>query len=548
MIAHARIAMLVSAAFVSAGVSACSVARKDMGSGATPVEGAPERPVIGAPAPPPTEVPAPIRATEVLVASRPPAPETDAPVRAIGICGDAERARGKARITIAHFNDLQARYHERLAGKSRYAYIAGYLRKLKAEVPSTLVLDAGDDYEKGSVAELRSMGETTRRMVQALPIDARTIGNHDFAYGEEAVLRDVRLSAHPVLAANVVHARLPVASQPFKPFVRFDVGCVRVGVIGLVTQSYGADDRQTNEPYLGVFRQDDRYAQALAREIAAHRDEVDVLVALTHLGFYDDSLTVTRAGRGIDLVLGAHTEDLVKEPMPINHPGGGRTWILQAGHFGETLGRADLVVDLKDKSVAFERYRIVDVDASLPVDEDVAKLADQLEVETIPDAKRPIGFLRASVARGKEMAELVERAAKARGADAFLIGRDLFWDSLPAGPLTLQRLYDAVLVQRQPAGTSGFSSLWSVEVTGRELAVLKDRFRPGWSYQGSFPSKLEPNRRYRVVMDKRALAVPRVAFAEGTKLPKGEPLGEIVDVLEAYARARSARGEAIDQP
>ena len=65
------------------------------------------------------------------------------------------------------------------------------------------MLDAGDDYEKGAVAELRSGGETTRRMVQALPIDVRTIGNHDFAYGEEAVLRDVSLSAHPVLAANV---------------------------------------------------------------------------------------------------------------------------------------------------------------------------------------------------------------------------------------------------------------------------------------------------------------------------------------------------------
>ena len=45
-------------------------------------------------------------------------------------------------------------------------------------------------------------------MVQALPIDVRTIGNHDFAYGEVAVLRDVRLSQHPVLAANVRHSGL----------------------------------------------------------------------------------------------------------------------------------------------------------------------------------------------------------------------------------------------------------------------------------------------------------------------------------------------------
>src|SRR5262249_11646627 len=111
-----------------------------------------------------------------------------------------------AHFTIAHFNDLQAHYGDLVPGRSRYGFIAGYLRAVKDEEPSTLVRDAGDDYEKGSIADLRSMGEATRRMIQALPIDVRTIGNHDFAYGETAVLRDLSLSAHPVLAANVHYA------------------------------------------------------------------------------------------------------------------------------------------------------------------------------------------------------------------------------------------------------------------------------------------------------------------------------------------------------
>jgi 2',3'-cyclic-nucleotide 2'-phosphodiesterase (5'-nucleotidase family) len=530
------------AAGCAVGLPACSVARKDAGSGPPPASGTSERLAAAPPASLPTAVPVPVRALEILVEEGPVKPL----VAARGICDPAERTHGKARITLAHLNDLQARYHERLAGKSRYAYIAGWLQKLRRDVPQTLVLDAGDDYEKGAVAELRSMGETTRQMVQALPIDVRTIGNHDFAYGEEQVLRDARLSGHPVLAANVVHARLPAAEQPFAPFARFDVGCVRVGVIGLVTQSYGADDRQTKEPYLGVFQHDDRYAHVLGREIAAHRDEVDVLVALTHLGFYEDTLTVTRAGKGVDLVVGAHTEDLLEQPLVVNHQGGGRTWVLQAGHFGETLGRADLVVDLATKSVTIERYKIVSVDASLPVDDDVARLAERLEADTLPDAQKAVGVLRAPVARGNEMAELVAHVVREQGADAVVLGRDLFWDGLPKGPVTLQRLYDAVLVQRQPAGTSGFSSLWAVDVTGAELARLRDRFRPGWAYIGTWPARTSPDRRYRLVLDKRALVVPKVAFAEGTRLPAAAPLGEMIDVLERWARARTERGETID--
>jgi hypothetical protein len=42
--------------------------------------------------------------------------------RHIGTCdGDPDVAR----FTIAHLNDMQARYGELLAGRSRYAYVAG---------------------------------------------------------------------------------------------------------------------------------------------------------------------------------------------------------------------------------------------------------------------------------------------------------------------------------------------------------------------------------------------------------------------------------------
>src|SRR5215472_4324908 len=164
-----------------------------------------------------------------LVAAAP-APDTPDPRPSVpGARADASMARRKCdragppyRFVLAHVNDMQARYSDLVAGKSRWAYVAGYLRQLKAEGP-TLVLDGGDDYEKGSLAELRSMGETTRQMVQALPIDVRTIGNHDFAYGEAAVVRDILYSAHPVLSANVSRG---AERGPFAPYARFDVGCV----------------------------------------------------------------------------------------------------------------------------------------------------------------------------------------------------------------------------------------------------------------------------------------------------------------------------------
>ncbi|MEO6418731.1 MAG: metallophosphoesterase [Polyangiaceae bacterium] len=470
-------------------------------------------------------------------APRAPAPPT---VRRLGKCDDANEA--VSRFNLAHINDFQARYSDRIQGKSRYGYVAGYLRDLKARDPETLVLDAGDDYEKGSIAELRSMGESTRVMIQALPIDARTIGNHDFAYGEAAVLRDARLSSHPVLAANI-----QVASSPFVPFARIDVGCVRVGIIGLVTGNYGADDKPSKDAFDDVFVHDPHYARVLEEQVLAHRAEVDVMIALDHLGLWED---VALAGKvpGIDLVVGGHSEDTVKQPYWVSRKDGSHAWVMQAGHYAETLGRAELAFHRKEKSLSLTSYAIVKVDASLPYADDVGELASSLEAQHAPDAHRVLGVLRGDVPQGKGMADLLWRAtSESWGVDALIVGKDLFWDKLHAGPVTLQGLYDTTLVQREPAGTSGFASLHVVRLTGAQLTATREKLRVGPVYEFYGPEVITPDRVYRVAIEKRALTYPKLAFYPGVReFPRSRFLGEMIDALEPYARARTARGLSLD--
>ncbi len=473
----------------------------------------------------------------------PPLPPNVARATAPRHIGRCEPSAESYKFTVAHLNDMQARYSERIAGRSRYAYVAGYLRALKDEVPETLVLDAGDDYEKGSIADLRSMGEATRLLVQALPIDVRTIGNHDFAYGKDAVLRDVQLSVHPVLAANVAYKD---GSSPFLPYVRVDVGCVKVGIVGLVTQNYGANDRPSKEPYDGVLVQNERYTDVLDALARAHRSEVDVMIALDHLGLYEDALIASRVP-SIDLFVGGHSEDLVKDPLSVTRADGSRAWVVQAGHFARTIGRLDLAFSPRDRRLSMERARIVEVDGQLPYVEEVAELAKKLEREYAPEAHAPIAYAKSEVRQGQEMADLLWRAAREQWAvDAMIVGRDLFWDGLPAGPITLQRLYDAVLVQREPAGTTGFSSLYVLELKGAELIDLQSKAFAGPMFAVYAPSAVSPSGTYRLAIEKRAMTYPSVAFRGPTKLAEGRYAGEMIDLVESYARARTRRGLSID--
>jgi len=471
--------------------------------------------------------------TPRVSADRPPAAQGGEIVR--GRCD-----RESEHFTLAHVNDLQAHYVDVVPGKNRYGYLAGYLRALRQEEPSTLVLDAGDDYEKGSIVELRSMGEATRRMIQALPLDARTIGNHDFAYGEAALLRDLQLSAHPVLAANVHYSD---GSSPFVPYVAATIGCVRVGVVGLVTGSYGSDDQPSpsDAPYFGVLEHDDHYAKVLRDVVEQHRGEVDVMIALTHLGFYTD-LELGAQVPDVDVFVGGHSEDVIATGQSYQRRDGRTGWVLQAGHFGEHVGRADFTFDRASRALKLARYTMVDVDTSLPYADDVGRVAHGLERAFATDPRAPIGVVTSPIEAGEGMVQLLARAVRDRWAvDALFVGRDVFWQGLPTGPVTLQRLFDSVPVQREPSGTPGFTSLYIVQVTGADLFALHQHSFGGYSMVA--PDGVLPDRTYRLAIDKRALEHTGIVAA-GVSLPSGDARfgGEIIDVLEAYARKCTARG------
>jgi hypothetical protein len=201
-------------------------------------------------------------------------------------------------------------------------------------------------------------------------------------------------------------------------------------------------------------------------------------------------------------------------------------------------------VDLHDRTLSIERYAIVNVDANLPYDEDVGDLARSLEQEAAPDAHEAIALVRTPVGQGKPMADLVFRAAQERwGVDAMLLGKDVFWDGLPVGPVTAQRLYNAVLVQREPSGTSGFSSIFVASVSGATLLGLRSRLIVGPMYAYYAPDAIDPLRTYRLAIEKRALENPQMAlYAGAPSLPPSRYAGELIDLLEAYAKDRTRSG------
>src|SRR6185437_13029065 len=177
----------------------------------------------------------------------------------------------------------------------------------------------------------------------------------------------------------------------------------------------------------------------------------------------------------------------------------------------------DFTFDPKTRLLKLARYTMTDVDETLPYAEDVGRTAHALVRAFVPESFRPIAIAQGAI-KQTDMPDLVMRAVRDRwAADALFIGKDAFWSGLPSGPLTLQQLYDAVLVQREPSGTPGFTSLYIVTMSGADLLDLRQKSFNG--YAAILPGTIDPARSYRVAIDKRALEHPG-AVASGITFPE----------------------------
>jgi 2',3'-cyclic-nucleotide 2'-phosphodiesterase (5'-nucleotidase family) len=237
-------------------------------------------------------------------------------------------------LTLLHTNDLHG--HVYLPGQARgLTKIATLVRRIRAEMPNVLLLDAGDIIH-GTPEEKAFGGQPSISAMNALGYDAATAGNHEFGFGQD-VLRDaIRFARFPVLSANVLDERTGQAWGGLIPYIVREVDGARVAIFGLTTlETIKFEWPRT----LAGIRFADPVETARALVPRLREDErADVVIALSHLGALPDGL-LAAAVPGIDVVLGGHSHTRLAEQVWV-----GDTLILQTGAHGHALGRVDLIV------------------------------------------------------------------------------------------------------------------------------------------------------------------------------------------------------------
>ena len=244
-------------------------------------------------------------------------------------------AEGK--LYILHTNDVHGRaVADPQAGILGYAAIARYKKDLEAQGHAVLLLDAGDASQGTPLVNL-GYGKNAIEFMNAAGYDAMAPGNHEFDWGTDNLKQLQGIANFPLLAANILDT---IGGEvTFRANTIFDTSNgLKVGVFGLTTPETatkahpdkvrGVDFPQGEELY--------KIAQAQVDELRAA--EVDLVVALVHLGVDPESapnrsIDVLEHVSGIDLMIDGHSHTTLEKGDHV-----GDTTLVSTGEYGRSLG------------------------------------------------------------------------------------------------------------------------------------------------------------------------------------------------------------------
>jgi len=288
-------------------------------------------------------------------------------------------------LTILHVNDSHstleaigprdANLKGTLGGISRIATLVGMTKMTE---PNVLFLHAGD-ISIGDLFFNKYYQVPELQILNAIGVDAITLGNHEFDLGPEALLGSLQYAfpvstdAFPLLTANIDFSdpsisdlQNYVTSYTIKEF-----GDLKVGIFGLTTPATNL----ISNPAPAVVSEDIVNITAAMVSTLRISENCDVIILLSHLGVDLDKVIVQYVP-GINVIVGGHDHYKYEQPITLSDPVGGTTWIVQAGSNYLNAGKMSLVVD--GSNVQLINYQLIPIDTNIPQEPTVQSNIDNM--------------------------------------------------------------------------------------------------------------------------------------------------------------------------
>ena len=400
---------------------------------------------------------------------------------------------------VSHEVTLQIYYtndeHGWLESTDTHNGAAGMMTQWKTEHGYTedginLVLSGGDMWT-GPAITTWFRGEPMVDIMNAMDYDASAIGNHEFDFSQEGLSENLNKSDFPYLAANLKNTSGGYPSF-IKPYIIKNIGGIKIGIIGLTTNSVININFPKNVQGLELIPYKDALDEAVP---AAQAEGAELLVLITHIPSANISAILPSVTKyAIAFVGCGHSHQLTEE----NNPG---YVLFETGSNLTNYGLAEIVYDTMANSVMQTSGHLYENTGSYSPDEEIQNYVSAWQSAMTDELSEVIGYTERGIARNShEMYNLITNSwlYMFTDADISMSNYGGVRQAIPAGDISI-----ATIVGVLPFD----NNIVQVEFTGYEV---KQSLNTGLLFAGGVDvsddyklrdgSTLDDNTTYKVLM------------------------------------------------
>lgn len=363
------------------------------------------------------------------------------------------------KLTLLHTNDLHGRIQQ-------LARIVTLIKQIRSEVTQSegvcFYFDCGDCEDTVQLESCLTRGTSMHLLMKAASCDLAALGNAvPVRYGPQAVANLAKAFEKPLLCANLFEKNGELVSG-LAPYTIVDVKGVKLGVLGITNPM---------RLYYTIFGIDPKAPEDVLPELIeqVHSEGARTIIVLSHFSSKSDILLAKKIS-GMDAIISAHDHQQITPPLEVNG-----TLIVEAGQFGEMLGRLDLIIDERTGKVIESRGELIPVTDEIAQDQEFLKIVssqeeqvDKLMAVEIGEILQPIKcFSDGECDAGNLLADaLLDYVEDAQVA--FVINGH-WTNGLSTGKITQRDLYTA----NRSAGNPGRIRLKGWQIQQFLIAALK---------------------------------------------------------------------------
>ncbi len=276
-------------------------------------------------------------------------------------------------IHIFHTNDVHShfQYWPRMQG-----FLEAQRKLLASQGEASFLFDIGDFIDRSNLYTEATLGKGNVSLLNDAKYDVVTIGNNEgitLAYKELYELYDGATFDVVVGNMNALNHNNPSWLKPYT--ILTTASRTTIGVVAATAQYeqfYRELGWEVEEPRSSI--------QKFARML---REEVDILVCLSHLGITEDELLASECPE-LDVIFGAHTHHVLEHGKIVNG-----VLLTGGGKFGQHIGQLTVVFDRKRKEIVKKDDILVEL-ALLPVVPNEGEFVHNLHVQAKDILKEPL--------------------------------------------------------------------------------------------------------------------------------------------------------------